>query len=406
MVARSPRSFYEFFAGGGMARVGLGPDWSCLFANDMDAKKAAAYRVNFGEDDLVEGDIASLTGDDLPGTADLAWASFPCQDLSLAGLGGGLEGARSGTVFAFWRLIRDLADEGRAPRLIALENVCGALTSRGGGDFARLCQAFVEAGYGFGALVIDARRFTPQSRPRLFLVGARDDLEPPATLVGDTPEAMFHPPALTRAVTGLPVELRQAHRWWRLEPPRGRGPSLADILDLDDAALARSRLGASRTARLIALMSETQRRRLATLQAQGGRHVGAVFRRTRRGPDGIARQRAEARFDGLAGCLRTPGGGSSRQLLLEVEGPRIDARRLTPRETARLMGLPDSYRLPAREADALHLTGDGVAAPVVAHLARGLFEPLLEAVTAGDRAVRPRDLAPAFVREPSPLAGA
>lgn len=78
------RGFLEFFAGGGMARLGLGPRWRCLFANDFDAAKCAAYRANFGGADLVEADIASLAASDLPRErADLAWASFPCQDLSL-----------------------------------------------------------------------------------------------------------------------------------------------------------------------------------------------------------------------------------------------------------------------------------------------------------------------------------
>jgi DNA (cytosine-5)-methyltransferase 1 len=50
---------------------------------------------------------------------------------------------------------------------------------------------------------------------------------------------------------------------------------------------------------------------------------------------------------------------------------------MTPREGARLMGLPDDYRLPARTTAGLHLVGDGVVAPVVRHLAEGLLEPLL-----------------------------
>ena len=42
------KSFYEFFAGGGMARAGLGSDWTCLFANDFDRKKGATYQLNWG----------------------------------------------------------------------------------------------------------------------------------------------------------------------------------------------------------------------------------------------------------------------------------------------------------------------------------------------------------------------
>src|SRR5690348_16986066 len=103
-------SFYEFFAGGGMARAGLTKDrkWKCLFANDIDKKKAESYRRNYPEDGLLDPmvvqDVAELdVNEDLPpGRADLVWASFPCQDLSLAGSGAGLKGDRSGTFIPFW----------------------------------------------------------------------------------------------------------------------------------------------------------------------------------------------------------------------------------------------------------------------------------------------------------------
>ena len=115
--------FYEFFCGGGMARAGLEPEWRCTFANDVDARKGAAYAANWGSEELRIADVASLRAADLPGQADLAWASFPCQDLSLAGAGAGLDGARSGAFWGFCSAMRGLAADGRAPRLIALENV-------------------------------------------------------------------------------------------------------------------------------------------------------------------------------------------------------------------------------------------------------------------------------------------
>ena len=90
----APPAFYEFFAGGGMARAGLGAGWQALFANDIDPAKAASYQANWGADDFKLGNIADLTTADLPGQADLAWASFPCQDLSLAGSRRGLAGGR------------------------------------------------------------------------------------------------------------------------------------------------------------------------------------------------------------------------------------------------------------------------------------------------------------------------
>jgi DNA (cytosine-5)-methyltransferase 1 len=114
--------------------------------------------------------------------------------------------------------------------------------------------------------------------------------------------------------------------------------------------------------------------------------VGGVYRRTRPGADGTRVQRAEVRFDDVAGCLRTPAGGSSRQVILVVDGPRVRSRLISARETARLMGLSEGYRLPANYNAAYHLTGDGVVVDVVRHLARHLFEPIL-ARTSANRAV-------------------
>ena len=379
--------FYEFFAGGGMARAGLGPGWDCAFANDFDPRKAAAYRENWGTDHLVCGDVGALSPADLPGRADLAWASFPCQDLSLAGARAGLGGpeaaTRSGTFWSFWRLMTALRAEGRAPRLVALENVFGLLRSHGGRDFAALCAALAAGGWRVGALAVDAAEFLPQSRPRIFVLAADARLPIPPALTAPGPDPRRHPRALCEAQAALGPEAAAAWVWWRLPAAPPRTLALADLIEEAPAGVCWN--ADAKTDRLLALMAPLHRARVAEAQAAGGRQVGAVYRRTRPGPDG-PQQRAEVRFDGAAGCLRTPAGGSSRQTLLVVEGARIRSRLLSPREAARLMGLPETYRLPARYGEAYHLAGDGVAAPVVRFLAAHLLEPLLAAATARDAA--------------------
>ena len=178
------KTFHEFFAGGGMARLGLGPDWSCLFANDFDPEKALSYRANWGDADFVGGDLASVDAGRLPGAADLAWASFPCQDLSLAGNGKGMGAAhdemrtRSGAFWLFHAKMRALRAQIRAPKLIVLENVPGVLTSHGGRDFCAIVAALGDLGYRTGAFVLDARFFVPQSRPRVFFVALRENISP------------------------------------------------------------------------------------------------------------------------------------------------------------------------------------------------------------------------------------
>jgi DNA (cytosine-5)-methyltransferase 1 len=375
-VGATPFSFYEFFAGGGMARLGLGERWACAFANDFDPVKAATYRANFPDaaKHFREGDVWKLDAADLPGRADVAWASSPCQDFSLAGARAGLEGGRSSAFFGFWRLMKALGRQGRAPRLVVIENVTGLLTSRGGADFAVLGEALAAEGYAFGALEIDAACLLPQSRPRVFVVATK--IRPPAALAGDSP---FHTRAVRTAHAALPASLKASWVWWRLAAPPTRNTELAAVLEPDEAVAWRSEAD---TEHLLSLMAPLHR---ARLEAQHGRAVGAVFRRTRV-ESGRRVQRAEVRFDGLAGCLRTPRGGSSRQTLVVVEDGRVRSRLVSPREAARLMGLPDSYVLPGPATAALHVAGDGVAVPVVRWLAQELLEPLLAASAASSLA--------------------
>ncbi len=368
-------SFYEFFAGGGMARLGLGPEWSCLFANDFDFKKAAAYQANFGVDELKVGDVREVRGADLPDRAELAWGSFPCQDLSLAGLGGGLKGERSGTFYPFWRVMAELIEGGRAPEVIAMENVCGTLTSHDGVDFEAICSTFERHGYRSGSLVIDAELFVPQSRPRLFIVGVRTGLPLDPALLSPAPLPPFHSRGLVRAVERLPGPLRARQLWWNLPPPSHRVRTLANLVEERPDSV--SWKSDAETKQLLAMMSATNLAKVTAAMRAGRRMVGGVYRRTRLDEHGRKVQRAEVRFDDVSGCLRTPAGGSSRQQILVVDGPVIRSRLISARETARLMGLPDSYRLPRSYNEAYHLTGDGLVVDVVRHLARHLLEPLV-----------------------------
>lgn len=361
-------NFYEFFAGGGMARLGLGAGWTCAFANDFDGLKAQTYRANFSDaaDHFHQGDVWALEAADLPPRVDLAWASSPCQDFSLAGARAGLGGGRSSAFFGFWRLIEALGVDG--PRAVVIENVSGLLTSHAGADFTALCRALADQGYSFGALEIDAARFVPQSRPRVFVIATRQPPQP--ALVGESP---FHTRAVRQAHARLPQDLAARWIWWRGEAPAVRNTDLASLLEPDADVVWHNK---ARTERLLELMAPLHRARIEAAKKTGGRSVGAVFNRMRM-VDGKKVQRSEARFDGLAGCLRTPRGGSSRQTLVVIEGERVRSRLVSPREGARLMGLPDSYVLPVAATGALHVAGDGVVVPVVRWLAASILEPLL-----------------------------
>jgi DNA (cytosine-5)-methyltransferase 1 len=370
-------AFYEFFAGGGLARLGLGAAWHCTFSNDISEKKALAYRAYFGDSELKVRDVASLAPSDLPGVPNLVWASFPCQDLSVAGNGAGLQGNRSGTFRPFWNLMRDVIRLDRIPRMIVLENVIGTLTSHQGEDFTAIVNALAQEGYRVGALVVDAVRFVPQSRPRLFFVAVHSTMRVPSDYMLPSASEPWHTSSLRAAHSRLPGRLQDSWIWWHLPIPVAPVSPLAAIIEDEPAGVGWH--SKEQTQRLISLMSPAHLEKLKRAQRLGKRIVGTVYKRTRPNEDGVVVQRAEIRFDQISGCLRTPVGGSSRQTIVVVEGRQIKSRLLSPREAARLMGAPEDYPLPARYNDAYHLFGDGVVVPVVQWLSTGLLTPLADA---------------------------
>jgi DNA (cytosine-5)-methyltransferase 1 len=361
--------FYDFFAGVGMAEVALSPDWRCIWANDFDERKARVHAANANLDHSIYAlkDIATVAPSELPGNAAMAWASFPCQDLSLAGWRRGMSTGRSGAFWPFWQLMRDLHDEGRRPPLIAIENVAGLLY---GPSFAGLCEALAAINMSFGALLIDADRFLPQSRPRVFIVAVDRELDT-SDYVDSTPSGPWLPKNLIRAHASLSSEVREHWRWWHLPVPSVELPDIRDIIQSEPESVEWH--SAAETERLLSLMSPVNAEKVASALARSERSVGFAYRRTR-----TAGQRVEVRFDGVAGCLRTPYGGSSRQTVIVVEGGVVRSRLLAPREAARLMGLPDDFVLPARYNDAYRAMGDGVAAPVVRWLGEHLLTPLAQ----------------------------
>lgn len=359
-----------------MVRLALGNKWHCSFANDFNYKKAAIYKSNFHSNgELFAGDIAEVSLRHLPHVANLAWASFPCQDLSQAGAGRGLAGERSGTFWLFWRLMRRLAKRKRGPHLIVVENVCGALASRGGKDFQDISDAFARLGYSFGAVVIDAKHFVPHSRPRLFIIGARKDIVLPRKLIRKAPSEQWHPPSLRKAQDLLCSQTKDKWVWWHLPPPPVPDRTLADLIEWEKAYAPYD--SNAETQKLVSMISKDHLERLRKARRGKPEFVATVYRRMRPAKNGRKIQRAEVRTDGLAGCLRTPSGGSSRQTVLVANGGGILSRKMTPREAARLMGIPESYELPNDQGEAYHLVADGVVVPVVQFLNDQIFLPIL-----------------------------
>ncbi|EAA3840636.1 DNA (cytosine-5-)-methyltransferase [Salmonella enterica] len=377
--------FYEFFAGGGMARAGLGKQWRCLFANDMDPIKASTYIDNWGDEHFDIRDVREIPSNDLPRHADLTWASFPCQDLSLAGNGLGIgdrdsradEITRSGAVWPFLDLISKLSEENRKPPLLVLENVLGLLTLDQGRHFAAICHQLSKTSYRYGAIIVDAKHFLPQSRPRVFIVAVSRHISIPANLVSEKPLPEWHSSSLLRACDALAEEVHDDWVWW--SPgimPEAKMKELADIIDCEDTNVLWH--SADETQRLIRMMAPANRARLAKAQGSGETMIGSLYLRMRK-EKGVNQQRAEITFSTVLGCLRTPKGGASRPRIIVVNGNQVKTRLLSVKEAAALMGLPDDFILPTAYQSAFKVIGDGLAVPSVRFLAERILEPLVMA---------------------------
>ncbi|MDE0704000.1 MAG: DNA cytosine methyltransferase [Rhodospirillaceae bacterium] len=320
----------EFFAGMGLMRAGLETAGiETVFANDICPIKAALYRDNWGDAELNVGDIRGLSGDDIP-AVDLATASFPCTDLSLAGYRKGLDGEQSGLVRDFLRILGEMGE--RSPRTLMIENVTGFLTANDGRDWRTVVGALHDLGYATGHIVADAAAFVPQSRARVFLFGHKGGV-------------MLPEPPPVRDDLRLAEVAAPDGEWWPAE-----------------------RLG-----RFLTAMSPIQSQRVTSYQRRRRPGYFGAFRRTRAG-----RPVWEVRADERAGALRTTRGGSAKQAIVRAGNGCIAARWMNVMEYARLQGAGHLRYGAVTPAQAMFALGDAVCVPVIEWLSARCLRPLMQ----------------------------
>ncbi|MGI8687060.1 MAG: DNA cytosine methyltransferase [Thermomicrobiales bacterium] len=368
----------EFFAGIGLVRMAIEEHgFNVVWANDIEPAKFSLYERNFDPGDFVLNDIRNVRGTDVP-DIDLATASFPCTDLSLAGNRVGLRGEQSGLFWEFARVLREMHK--RRPYAIMLENVPSFATSHDGRDLRLALQRLNRLGYWCDLLVIDARHFVPQSRPRLFIVGSRDPLTSP----GFWEPSSLRPPWIKRFVQRHP-ELKMHALPLSLDV--SDGGTLADIvqrLPSDDGRWWNT----ERQWRFIQELSPLQLTRLNTLRAGRQLSWATAYRRTR-----DSKPAWEIRADAISGCLRTARGGSSKQALVEAGEGQVRVRWMTALEYARLQGAASYNCEGIPDNRILFGFGDAVCVPAVSWLAREYLSPLLSGELTIMRHVRGRELA-------------
>lgn len=355
----------EYFAGIGLAKLGMSQAGiDVVWSNDIEPLKHAMFKGNFGVEAshaYVVADLGRLTRDELPPRTDIAWASFPCTDLSLAGGRAGLhKGAASSTFWHFIKALSKMGDE--RPTIIALENVTGFATSHGGRDITSAIRSLNGLGYSIDILSIDARRFVPQSRPRLFLIGVRGSVQNSNDAHPLRPNWLQHI---------FEDQTLRTHKLHVPLPPEMLTSGLSSYLDQidpeDDRWWNDDRRGAFENS-----LSELQHDRFEVLRRGSAVTSRTAYRRMRQG---VARW--ELRPDDIAGCLRTSSGGSSKQAVVQLGNGAARIRWMTPREYSKLMGAPEYMIDDVKPHRVFSGFGDAVCAQVVAWLSTNYFVPFL-----------------------------
>lgn len=353
----------EFFSGIGLARAGMDRvGVKTIWANDIDEVKCTLYKAQWGDKDLVCKNVFDVKAAEVP-TADVAWASSPCTDLSLAGKREGLiNGRESSAFFGFVNVIEAMKD--RKPRAIILENVCGLASSHDGADFRIVVEEFNRLGYSVDAFEINARRWLPQSRPRMFVVGIQN----PRADTNASIDSSLRPDKLAWIHSDKTLETHVTP----LGPiPEIKTTGLTQLVDkLNDAD---SRWWDSdRINSFISSLNDTQRRRFDNLVSGSKIVARTAYRRTRAG-----KPVWEIREDDIAGCLRTARGGSSKQAVVFMGNGTVRARWMTGSEYAKLQGARKFKIKGFRDSQVQYAFGDAVAVPAVSWLVREAVIPYL-----------------------------
>lgn len=328
-------TFIDLFAGIGGIRLGFQSSGGrCVFTSEWNTFSQRTYRENFIDDHDIVGDIVKVNAREIP-DHDVLLAGFPCQPFSIAGVSKknalgrphGFECATQGTLF--FDVARIIAE--KRPAAFVLENVKNLRSHDKGNTFRVIMDVLQkELGYHVQWRIIDGRRFVPQHRERILIVGFREDtgfdfehVELPAAEAGPRLRSILHPE------DGSEVDVDQ-------------GRYIGADGKVDDKYVL--------TPKLWQYLQDYAEKHRAKGNGFGFGMVSG---------DSVTRT-LSARYykDG------------SEILVSRGDGKR--PRRLTPRECARLMGFPNTFRIPVSDTQAYKQFGNSVVVPVVSAVAQAM----------------------------------
>lgn len=340
--------FIDLFAGIGGIRMGFEAHGGhCVFTSEWNTFSKKTYLENYGDHHPFVGDIVPFAAEDVP-NHDVLLAGFPCQPFSIAGVSKknslqrphGFECTTQGTLF--FDVARIIA--AKRPAAFLLENVKNLVSHDKGNTFDVIIQTLRnELGYDVHYKVIDGQHFTPQHRERIIIVGFRDK----TGFSWDDLSFPSHEPRLSSI----------------LHKTDGSEPYLA----WDEDRFFEHKTGTVQpkytlTANLWTYLQNYAEKHRA---AGNGFGFGLAF------PNSVTRT-LSARYhkDGSE--------------ILVYQGENIRPRRLTPRECARLMGFPDTFKIPVSDTQAYRQFGNSVVMPVMQEVAR-IMVPHISSLIAAEQ---------------------
>ena len=338
--------FVELFAGIGGFRLGLeNPEvgGQCVLSNELNPRAAAIYRANFADSPscLAEGDILDIASENIL-DFDCLVGGFPCQPFTNRGDQKGLDDDRGQLYRELGRILQD-----KQPKCFIFENVTGLVTLDGGwrtgrvrGErptfatgavFERILDTFRSCGYKVDWNVLNSRKWLPQMRERVYIIGTRNDLGPGCDLFD----------------------------WDSLVLKGLTGESASTVRDIMEAKNSPSVIAQELTASQFAKAQSIHSGR-GTLLLEDGRID----------PDRKS-STIISRYHDVSSI-------TTKFLFEEADGtPRRRPRFLTPRECARLMGFREDFAVPAHDDNVAvshfyKAIGNAVCPPVVADIGKEL----------------------------------
>lgn len=327
-------TFIDLFAGiGGIRAAFQGIGGHCVFTSEWDNYAQKTYAENFPDGHLIAGDITQIEAISIP-DHDVLLAGFPCQPFSIAGVSKknalgrahGFKDETQGTLFFDVCKILDA----KRPRAFLLENVKNLVSHDKGRTFDVIKRSLQGLGYHIHSRVIDGAHFTPQHRERIIIVGFRENI--PFDF-----DAIPLPPKGKRVIGDI------------LHKTDGTEPFIE--ADGDKYFDHRKKRVLAKYTLTDNLWTYLQNYALKHKAAGNGFGFGLVKK------DSVSRT-LSARYykDGSE--------------ILVWQGSRKNPRRLTPRECARLMGFPDTFRIPVSDTRAYKQFGNSVVVDVIQHVAQ------------------------------------